>query len=147
MHPKNRAALAHRVTKAAEASLAAQDYVSCIDVLVGIGWLDPEALKRWRQGQIEYLERVVQSNLPRISEAMKMFRSWAAGKGLLARETAYVARAPQRRTLRFSRSGDPTIERLYRDRLDFTRADRKKARTPRGKGQPCTGTRGHPANE
>ena len=54
MHPKNRAALAHRVTKAAEASLAAQDYVSCIDVLVGIGWLDPEALKRWRQGQVEY---------------------------------------------------------------------------------------------
>ncbi len=114
MHPKNRAALADRVTKAAEASLAAQDYVSCIDVLVGIGWLNPEALKRWRQGQVEYLERVVQSNLPRISEAMRMFRSWAAGRELLARETAYVARAPQRRTLRFSRSGDPAIERLYR---------------------------------
>ena len=43
MHPKNRAALAHRVTKAAEASLAAQDYVTCIDVLVGIGWLDADA--------------------------------------------------------------------------------------------------------
>jgi len=27
--------------KAAEASLAAQNYVSPVDVLVGIGWLDP----------------------------------------------------------------------------------------------------------
>ncbi|HEY0801534.1 MAG TPA: hypothetical protein VGD54_11875, partial [Steroidobacteraceae bacterium] len=47
-------------------------------------------------------------------EAMKLFRSWAQSKGLLASETAYVARTPGRPTLRFSRSGDPTIERLYR---------------------------------
>ena len=114
MNRKNRRTLADRVTKAAEASLAAQHYVSAIDVLVGIGWLDPGAVKRWRQGQIDCLEGVTQTNLSRISEAMKLFRSWAAGKGLFASETHYVARTPQRQTLRFSRSGDPTIERLYR---------------------------------
>jgi hypothetical protein len=114
MTPKNRAKLADRVSKAAEAALAAQHYVSPLDVLVGIGWLDPGTLKRWRQGQIDCLERVVQTNLPRISEAMRLFRSWAAGKGLFASETVYVARTPQRQRLRFSRSGDPTIERLYR---------------------------------
>jgi hypothetical protein len=114
MTPKNRATLADRVVKAAEASLAAQDYVSSIDVLVGIGWLDPGAVKRWQQGQIDCLEGVVQTNLPRISEAMKLFRSWATSKGLVASETDYVARTPQRQTLRFSRGGDPTIERLYR---------------------------------
>jgi hypothetical protein len=114
MTPKNRAKLADRVSKAAEAALAAQHYVSPLDVLVGIGWLDPGTLKRWRQGQIDCLERVVQTNLPRISEAMRLFRRWAAGKGLFASETDYVARTPQRERLRFSRSGDPTIERLYR---------------------------------
>src|SRR5437667_2994530 len=114
MSPENRRRLADRVAKAAEASLAAQNYVSPVDVLVGIGWLDPGAVKRWRQGQIDYLERVVQTNLPRISEAMKLFRSWASGKGLFASETDYVVRAPQRRRLRFSRSGNPTIEKLYR---------------------------------
>ena len=45
---------------------------------------------------------------------MKLFRSWAAGKGLVPSETAYVARSPQRRILRFSKSGNPTIEQLYR---------------------------------
>ena len=45
---------------------------------------------------------------------MKLFRSWARAKDLSASETQYVARAPHRQTLRFSRSGDPAIERAYR---------------------------------
>jgi hypothetical protein len=63
---------------------------------------------------VDSLERVTQTNLPRISEAMKLFRAWAAEKGLRPSETHYVARTPQRQTLRFSVSGHPTIERLYR---------------------------------
>ena len=114
MSPENRRRLADRVAKAAEASLAAQNYVSPVDVLVGIGWLDPGAVKRWRQGQVDYLERVVQTNLSRISEAMKLFRSWATAKGLIPSETFYVARTPSRQTLRFSKSGTLTIERQYR---------------------------------
>jgi hypothetical protein len=57
MTPKNRKILANRVSKAAQAALAAQHYVTCVDVLVGMGWLDPEAVKRWRKGQVPYLER------------------------------------------------------------------------------------------
>ena len=114
MSRQNRNTFADRVIKAAEAALAAQDYVSPIDVLVGIGWLDPGTVERWRRGQIDCLEHIVQTNLPRISEAMKLFRSWATGRGLSASPTHYVARTPQRQRLRFSRSGDPTIEGLYR---------------------------------
>ena len=94
MNKQNRGALLDRVVKAAEASLAARNYVSPVDVLVGIGWLDPGTLERWRRGQVDCLERVVQANLPRISEAMKLFRVWAAGKGLSPSETQYVARSP-----------------------------------------------------
>ena len=111
---RNRKTLADRVVEAAEGTLAVQNYVSPIDVLLGIGWLDPGAVKRWRQGQIDCLEGSLQTSLPRISEAMELFRSWTGRRGLLPSETHYVARTPQRPTLRFSRSGDPTIERLYR---------------------------------
>src|SRR6266446_3540434 len=104
MSPENRRKLDERVRKAAEAALAAQKFVSPLDVLVRIGWLDPGAVKRWRQGQVDYLERVVQTKLPRISEAMKLFRSWATAKGLFPSKTTYVARTPQRQTLRFSRA-------------------------------------------
>ena len=114
MSRKNRVPLADRVTKAAEAPLAAQQFVSAIDVLVGIGWLDPRAVERWRRGQIDCLEGVVQANLSRISEAMRLFRSWATARGLFASPTAYVARTPRRQTLRFSRSGNPAIELSYR---------------------------------
>ena len=48
MSRKNRNTLADRVIKAAEAALAAQDYVSPIDVLVRIGWLDAGSVERWR---------------------------------------------------------------------------------------------------
>ena len=114
MHPHNRKKLDDRVIRAAEAALAAQKYVSPVDVLVGIGWLDPGALARWQRGQVAYLEEVVQTNLPRISEAMKLFQSWATAKELIPSETHYVARTPSRQTLRFSKSGNPTIEKLYR---------------------------------
>jgi hypothetical protein len=114
MKPENRRKLADRVAQAAQAALAARKYVSPIDVLIGIGWLDPGSERRWRQGQIDFLERGVQANLPRITEAMRLFQSWAAGKGLVPSETAYVARSPQRQALRFSKSGNPTIEQLYR---------------------------------
>ena len=114
MHRKNPRALAERFVEAAEAALADQDAVSAIDVLLGLGWLDPGAVKRWRQGQIDCLEAAIQTHPSRLSEAMKLFRSWASERGLAASETRYVARAPQRWTLRFSRGGEAAIEQAYR---------------------------------
>jgi hypothetical protein len=111
MHPKNRKKLAGRVIKAAEVALAARKFVSSIDVLVGMGWLDSQAVQRWRLGQVDYLERAVQANLSRISKAMKLFRSWATERALIPRETHYKRRS---QTLRFSKSGHPSLERMYR---------------------------------
>jgi len=103
-----------RVASAGEAALAAQKYVSPIDVLLGIGWLDPNTMKRWQQGQIDCLEEALQTSPTRISEAMRLLRFWAEGRGLQPSEAQYGARTPQRQALRFSRGGDATIERLYR---------------------------------
>lgn len=104
MSRKNEAPLADRVAKAAEEALAARHFVSAIDMLVGIGWLDPGAMERWRRGQIHCLEEAAQTNLPRISEAMRLFRSWATARDLRASQTAYVAGTPRRQTLRFSKT-------------------------------------------
>ena len=114
MSRKNRVPLADRVAKAAGTVLAERHFVSTIDVLIGIGWLDSGAVESWRRGQIDCLEEVVRTNLPRISEAMRLFRSWAVARGLLASQTSYVGRTPRRQTLRFSRSGNAAIEASYR---------------------------------
>ena len=146
MSPENRKRLAERVTKAAEAALAARNYVSSLDVLVGIEWLDPGAVERWRQGQVDYLERVVEANLSRISAAMKLFRSWATAKGLRPRETHYVSRKPRRRTLRFSKSGNPTIEQLYRTHwISGELAETKQRRALGGEKGAVRPGSGHPA--
>jgi hypothetical protein len=106
--------LEQRVTRAAEAALAEQRFVSAIDVLLGLGWLAPSHLDRWRQGRVESLERVVQANLSKVTVAMAAFRRWARDRGLNPSETDYVARTRDRRQLRFSDSGDAAIERAYR---------------------------------
>jgi hypothetical protein len=96
------------------AALAKRKVVTAIDVLVGVGWLEARRVDEWRQGRVDYLERVTVANLGKISTAMRSFRGWAQARGLKPSETAYVARTRDRRPLRFSKSGDPEIERAYR---------------------------------
>ena len=99
---------------AAEAALAEQSYVSPIDVLVGVGWLTPQAVDVWRQGRVEDLERLAQADLDKLSAAMAILDRWATDQGLHPSQTAYIARTRDRRQLRFSRSGDAAIEAAYR---------------------------------
>ncbi|HVF14052.1 MAG TPA: DUF2293 domain-containing protein [Acidimicrobiales bacterium] len=112
--PERRPSLEDRVVRVAEAALAERSVVSPIDVLIGLGWLTPQAVDAWRQGRADDLERLAQANLHKLSAAMAVLRRWAADRGLRPSETAYVARTRDRRPLRFSRSGDAAVEAAYR---------------------------------
>jgi hypothetical protein len=139
MSPENRNKLAHRVNLAASAALAKQGFVSCIDVLIGMGWLRAEDVLRWRKGQIPYLERAVEANLSRISQAMKLFRAWSATRGLTPRESAYMRKKAGGIPLCFSKSGHPTIERLYRTHwlsAQFAMQHSEKPKKPRPPREP-----------
>lgn len=114
MNPDNVKKLERRVVQAAEAALAKRQFVTVIDVFVGVGWLTPSRVDEWRQGRADCLERAAQANLSKLSAAMKLFQRCATSRGLAPSETAYVARTSDRRPLRFSASGDPSIERAYR---------------------------------
>jgi hypothetical protein len=112
--PKRKQGLEERVVQAAEAALSRQQYVSAIDVLCGMGLLLPMHLDSWRKGRVDYLERVVQGNLRKISSSMAIFRRWAQEKGLKPSETRYVRRARSGTiALQFSKSGDSAIEKNY----------------------------------
>ncbi len=137
MGRKNRVPLGDRVAKAAEGALAARHFVSAIDVLIGIGWLDAGAVERWQRGQVDCLEDAIQGGPLRIPEAMQLFKSWAASTGLIASPTAYVDRTPQRRTLRFTRRGNPEIEASFRTHwvspdLSSTKRERLAEKASRG---------------
>lgn len=134
-------ALEVRVVRSAEAVLAEQQYVSALDVLLRLGWLAPTQVDRWRQGRADCLERLVQANLAKISKAMAHLRRWAVGRGLLPRETAYVARTRDRRPLRFSVSGRDSIERTYRTHWvspELSAAGRDRREISDGDGATCS---------
>lgn len=107
--------LEERVTLAARAALDKKKFVSPIDILIGIGWLQPGQVLDWRRRRVPCLESVVQTNLHRITMAMKIFHAWAERKGLVPSRTAYLARTRGPKVeLRFSKSGNPTLEERYR---------------------------------
>jgi hypothetical protein len=102
-----------RVAGAAEAALADKKFVTPVDVLMGVGWLQPGLVDRWRQGRVEYLEAAAQVDSPKLSHAMTAFRRWSEQRGLQPSETEYVARTRDRRRLRFTPTGDAAAERAY----------------------------------
>jgi hypothetical protein len=129
--------LERRVVEAAEAALADRQFVTAIDVLVGLGWLDPRRVDEWRQGRVDYLERVVIASLGKISTATRCFRRWARARGLTPSETAYAARTRGRQPLRFSKSGSPEIERAYRTHWVAPElSERKRARLAERQSRP-----------
>jgi hypothetical protein len=103
-----------RVERVAHASLSEHEYVSAVDVLIGLGWLTPQRVSEWRQGRVPSLEQVARANLHKISRAMAAFRRWAQGEGLKPSETAYLARTRDHRPLQFSMLGSASVERAYR---------------------------------
>jgi hypothetical protein len=114
MHP-NQSKLESRVHRAAEAALSRQQYVSAIDVLCGMGLLASAQVDSWRKGRVDFLERVIQGNLKKISSSMAIFRRWAREKGLKPSETHYMRHSRTGEVaLQFSKSGNPAIEKIYR---------------------------------
>jgi hypothetical protein len=112
---KNREELEARVVRAAEAALGRQQYVSAIDVLCGMGLLQPTHVDSWRKGRIDCLEQMIQGNRDKISFSFQMFQQWAQQKSLKPSETAYL-RETRAGTmpLQFTRSGNPELEMRYR---------------------------------
>jgi hypothetical protein len=108
------AALDARVATAAEAALTRTKAVSPLDVLVGIGWLPPSQVDAWRQGRADSLQDLLQVRPDRVAAALAAVQRWTAARGLLATEIEYVAANRDRRPLRFTVDGNPSLERLFR---------------------------------
>src|SRR5262245_43216714 len=63
-----------RIVRAAELLLARGKVVAPVDVLVGMGLLDPAKLEAWRLGRVPFLEKVIDCNLTRLSRLLRILR-------------------------------------------------------------------------
>ena len=128
MHP-NQSKLESQVHRPAEAALSRRQYVSAIDVLCAMGVLASAQVDSWRKGRVDFLERVIQENLKKISSSMAIFRRWAIEKGLKPSETQYMRHSRTGKVaLRFSKSGTPGIEKSYRTHFVSPELSEKKQR-------------------
>ncbi len=114
MSSKAQQSIEKRVNESISAALKHHQYACSIAILVGLKLLTPEKIGAWKKGQVPYLEKVVNGGLGTISRAMKFFRQQAVRGGLRVSETTYLTKGSSKRLLKFSKSGNPNIEKAYR---------------------------------
>ena len=88
-------------------------FATPVDVLIDIGVLDVKKYEDWRHGRVPYLEAVCVINLHKLSEIMKIIRSYADQNDLKPSVISYHQVGAKSRVLRFSKSRNPNIEKAY----------------------------------
>jgi hypothetical protein len=103
--------LYQRIVRAVEPLLARGKVVAPVDVLIGMGLLDPAKLEDWRRGRTPFLEKVIDCNLTRLSRLLRILRFHAHDLKLIPSTTAYMrwGKGPKQR-LRFTKTGDGKLE-------------------------------------
>ena len=82
-------------------------------MLLDVGVLEKKKHEDWRYGRVTYLEQVCNANLHKLTEIMKNIRICAKDLDLQPSLSDYRQWGAKSRKLRFSKSGDPNIEKHY----------------------------------
>ena len=109
-------------------------YATAVDILMDTGILLKQKYEDWRLGNIPFLEAVCNANLNKLSLVLRTMRAYAKKQGLKASFTYYKRWGVKKRgkkvtiPLRFSKSGNPELEKQYATHyVDQTRTEELKA--------------------
>ena len=100
----------------------ARGYATPVDVLMEIGVLSKAKYEDWRFGRVSFLEAVCTVNLHKLSFIMMQVRAYAKKSGLQPSFCYYKRWGMNKKNgqghkpaipLRFSKSGNPEIEKQY----------------------------------
>jgi hypothetical protein len=110
----NRTEILSKLSNVTSRLLKEKGYISPVDVLLQIGWLDRRDYEAWRLGKIPFLEQAIMANLAKINFMMKTLRTNSLHGGLKPSWTAYNSWGKKGgKKLRFTKGGDPNIETAY----------------------------------
>lgn len=141
----NDKALTGKVHNAMYQQCQRRGYAAPVDVLMDIGVLPQKKYEDWRYGRVSYLEGVCTVNLRKLSFVMHQMRVYAQKTGLKPSFCYYKQWGVKKKTgqghkpvipLRFSKSGDPEIEKWYATHfVDLKRTAQLKAEAAKPKEQ------------
>jgi hypothetical protein len=110
----NRQELQKKLNALTNRLLYEKGHVAFVDLFLELGYLDPQGYDDWRRRRLPYLERVIRVNLNKINFIMKTVRSICRERRCRESAAEYRSWGKGRKvTLRFSKSGEPAIERTY----------------------------------
>lgn len=101
------AGLDSRVEQVADDALAGQQFVTPVDVMLGLGWVAKAKVDLWLAGFVTSLDRCLRVTPTATHDAIDTLSAWARESGLQPWETDYAG-------LAFS--DDPAYERAFRIR-------------------------------
>ncbi|MCK0173848.1 DUF2293 domain-containing protein [Mycolicibacterium sp. F2034L] len=113
-----------RVASLAEAALVERQFVTSLDVLVGLGWLADRNVKRWMSYRVTGLALCLSVDLTKAGEALDALESWARRQGLEPWHTDYGDH-------RFTVDGDTDFERRFATRWARSEQPAPRVRIPR----------------
>lgn len=89
-------------------------FVCAVDVLMQLDYLTKKDYEDWRFGRVDYLEKVCNANLSKLTLINKLIRKYSTELDLRGSWTGYnqYGKGVKRR-LRFSKSGQKNIEDRY----------------------------------
>jgi len=89
-------------------------FISSVDILLGLDYLSQTDYMDWRNGKVEYLEKVCKINLSKLTTINRIIKQIASKMNLKPSWTAYnkYGKVPKI-SLRFSKTGDEKIEKAY----------------------------------
>jgi hypothetical protein len=112
---KNQQQLTLKIINTASHILDEYQYVSTIDILLGLGYLSPNILEDWYRGRLTYLENGLQVGSEKLSFVIQFFHKWANQQGLIPREKNYIQKASTcTNYLIFSERAQEEIEKYYK---------------------------------
>lgn len=110
----NRTELERAALDAASRCMKSKRHIALVNVFMEMGRLSQKNHEDWRMGRAPYLERVIELNLSRINDVCRAIHASARRGKLKPNWTAYVQRGKGGRPpLRFTKSGDPNLERQW----------------------------------
>lgn len=127
----NRRELELAAVAAADRGLKSRGYIALDEVFREMGKLDAKQWEDWRRGRVPYLERVIRLNLTQITAVCRAVHASARRGNLRPSWTAYVrsGKGP-RPPLRFTKSGDPSLERAWATRYVCSAPQSPMTKTP-----------------
>ena len=116
-----------RVVKAIGQLLLKSDEIIPVEVMIEMGNLKKDKYEDWRRGQVPSIEKIFEGNLSKENRILRIIGFHAHDLNMIKRPTVYKQWGKEKkRTLKFSKYGEPRVEASYSTHFILNQSKPKK---------------------